>query len=373
MKINRLAFLFLILLDGCVDRFDIPITAALERLVVDGLITDQPGPYTVKLYNSIPLQDQLEKINWVTGASVTLFDNEGNTEWMTETSPGNYQTTAGGMQGVIGKSYYIRIVLRDDTIYESEPELLQAPGEITSLYYEFHQNENPYLSDKVTSTNGFQVFLDAKVDPSQPYIRWRWTGTFSIRAYPEFQVKYVPIRTPVPDPPPCSGYIAPRGRLENVGPCTCCTCWFSDHSVTPLLSDKKFIGDGTLTRIPLAFVEASRRTMHEKYFLAVEQMSVSEVAYDFWTKVKKQQAIGSDLFQTPPAATLGNITRVSDSGIPVIGLFGASAIRTEFLTLDKTDLPYPLGEMDSVRMSCTRAYRVSVAGRQVTTEKPPFW
>ena len=50
-----------ILLNSCVDRISISIPDAdASQLVVDGLITDEPGPYTVKLTLSSRVEGFLE-------------------------------------------------------------------------------------------------------------------------------------------------------------------------------------------------------------------------------------------------------------------------------------------------------------------------
>ena len=67
MKVGKyIAFLFL-MLDSCIDPFNISVQTQ-NAFVVDGLITDQPGPQTVKIFMTSALGDQLNAINWVQGA-----------------------------------------------------------------------------------------------------------------------------------------------------------------------------------------------------------------------------------------------------------------------------------------------------------------
>ena len=50
MKKSLVLFVGLLLIDSCVDRITIDINEDFAKdLVVDGLITDEPGPYTVKI------------------------------------------------------------------------------------------------------------------------------------------------------------------------------------------------------------------------------------------------------------------------------------------------------------------------------------
>ncbi len=101
-------FLILGLVSSCISPYQ-PDTQSIGRaLVVEGLITDQPGPYAVNLtqtadytYSGLNLL--------VSGATVTLSDNAGNREVLREVSAGYYQTAATGIRGTAGRSYKIAI------------------------------------------------------------------------------------------------------------------------------------------------------------------------------------------------------------------------------------------------------------------------
>jgi hypothetical protein len=56
IKILPFVFLFS---DACIERFEVPAQVPQTALVVDGLITDQPGPYTVKLYTSVGITSKV--------------------------------------------------------------------------------------------------------------------------------------------------------------------------------------------------------------------------------------------------------------------------------------------------------------------------
>src|SRR5579872_154132 len=128
-------FLFLI---ACVTPYEIN-TIFQAQLVVEGLITDQPGPYQVKLSRTVPIQDQTLATDWVVGASVIVEDDQGNSETLVEMSPGNYYTNS--FQGVVGRSYHINIATNDGNVYQSSTEKLLPVGDFSNLRYEFVQNE----------------------------------------------------------------------------------------------------------------------------------------------------------------------------------------------------------------------------------------
>ena len=370
MKLAKYVSLLFLALDACIEPFNVNVPANQQTMVVDGLITDQPGPYSVLLYKALPLDNEFHYPEWVGGASISIYDDLGTSETLTENTPGHYMTST--LQGVVGRSYHIRIVTEDGKIYESTPEKMIPVGDFSNLHYQFLQKVSSNDDDPLNPQNGFNVYLDGEVLPEQAgLVRWRWTGTFEIKTYPELRVKVAlpagPVIRFIPDPPPCSGYSFYNGENHEISTCTCCTCWVTQYSDSPLLSDSRFANNNKVTQYNVAFIPANRRYFYDKYYLDIEQMSVSETVYDFWKKISTQHKQGSDLFQTPPSATSGNIKLLSENGVPVIGIFAASAIKKHSFVMYRQDVPYILPRMDTIAMSCLEVYKYS------TSTKPAFW
>ncbi|MBC7923470.1 MAG: DUF4249 domain-containing protein [Ferruginibacter sp.] len=122
-------FLFSALaLAGCEDVVDVTLDEGSSQLAVDGLVTDQPGPYEVVLsktaayFNNVPTPR-------VSGATVTISDNEGNVERLTEVAPGRYVTRT--LQGKIGNHYVLDIQAEGEQ-YRAETDIKRVP-DIDSL------------------------------------------------------------------------------------------------------------------------------------------------------------------------------------------------------------------------------------------------
>lgn len=359
---------------SCIDPFSIPVSETQEQLVVEGMITDQPGPYTVKLFKTRPINDQIGNSLDVSGAMVVIEDSNGNSEKLKESAPGYYVTSVAGIQGVIGRTYVLKITTADQAMYESEPEKLVAVGDIRTVYSEFDLQEIPENKYYTSTKNGFQLSVDADVLPEQGgRVRWRTTRTFEIKTYPAQRQRYVALRSGAvvlePDPPACSGwtYSSRTGLQDTKGKCDCCECWITEYSSIPILSNENFIKDNALVKFPIDFITASRRIFNQKCYVQVEQMSLSESVYNFWDKISKQKKTASDLFQTPLPNTRGNIKTMSANGIPALGIFSASAIKVKTLTIDRSEIPYFLPGMDTIKDSCLGIYKVA------TATKPPFW
>ena len=78
MKLKGLiCFLFfLLLMDACIDPFAFK-SQSENIMVVEGMITDQPGPYLVRLFRSKALNDQISNSLNVQGASMVITSSDG--------------------------------------------------------------------------------------------------------------------------------------------------------------------------------------------------------------------------------------------------------------------------------------------------------
>jgi hypothetical protein len=91
---------------SCEKVIDLKLNTSGSQIVIQGTVYDQPGPYTVKISKTVDF-DESNIFPPVTGAEVEISDNTGNTEVLTETSPGIYLTSS--IQGVPGRTYTLTI------------------------------------------------------------------------------------------------------------------------------------------------------------------------------------------------------------------------------------------------------------------------
>jgi hypothetical protein len=65
----------------------------------------------------------------------------------------------------------------------------------------------------------------------------------------------------------------------------------------------------------------------------VQQLSLSESAFDFLTKLELQTANVGSMFDAPPIALKGNIIPLHQTDKPALGYFGASALSEREITV----------------------------------------
>jgi hypothetical protein len=106
MKKIALSLLLALGLSSCTDVVEIDLNTVSPKVVIEGNISDQKGAYTVKVSQSVNFSDT-NVYPAVKNANVVIADNAGNTEILTETSAGTYQTKK--LQGVAGQTYTLTV------------------------------------------------------------------------------------------------------------------------------------------------------------------------------------------------------------------------------------------------------------------------
>ncbi|MDO1444874.1 DUF4249 domain-containing protein [Rhodocytophaga aerolata] len=142
----------LFLLSACQEVIEVPLDNTNPKLVVEGAITNQPGPYYVKLsqtgdfYSTAPAPK-------VTDAVVTISDDAGNSEVLTHLSdqPGTYATSS--LQGETGRTYTLTIV-HEGQNYQAQSKLLPVTN-IDKL-------EVRFVPESPTKDEGYYIYFFAK-------------------------------------------------------------------------------------------------------------------------------------------------------------------------------------------------------------------
>ena len=332
MKKSLILFSVLLISDACVDRIDFNAPDAASQLVVDGAITDSPGPYTVKLSRTRKILD-FTSPKTVSASLVAIYDNVGNSEILKETNPGVFQTKSNGIRGTIGREYYVRIETRDGKIYESVPEKLTPTGSIEKIYSTFEK----YSTVNGASLYQFRIFIDAGGDVGgENLYRWKFTSTYKVQTNPELHTTSIG-EARVPDPRQCSGYVSDgSGGIRQVGPCSCCTCHVSQSSAK--VSSSQIISSGKFKGVEVGIIPVDYWNFFEGTRIEVSQSSLSKIAANYWTTVQAQKEGSASLFQPAIGKAVSNILS-KNSTDEVQGLFSVSSLTTINYFLSVNDIP----------------------------------
>ena len=91
---------------SCQKIIQVDLNSSAPKVVIEGSINDQPGPHIVKVSKTVNF-DQTNVFPGVTGATVTISDDAGNTETLAEAAPGIYQASV--ITGVAGRTYTLSV------------------------------------------------------------------------------------------------------------------------------------------------------------------------------------------------------------------------------------------------------------------------
>ena len=335
-----------IVVTSCLDRIDIGNPEnPQQQIVIDGFISDEPGPYKVRLTRSLGIYDDLRKALPFSAERVSIFDNFGNIEALTEVELGQYETSPTGIRGVVGREYTLRIEARDGKIYESVPERITPAGSIDSIYYELVSSQ----PSEGPTTYGFKILIDSEAPASdnENYLRWKFTGTYKVKTNPELHTVRIG-EAIVPDPIDC-----------------CEICWVTQLEDKPVVSDNQIVSEGKFNNVEVGLVPVNGWTFYEKYLVEVAQMSLSRTAFDYWRIVQFQKEGAGSLFQPPLGRPETNVFNINGT-TEVQGIFYATSITRKQVFILPEEIPFTIPVPTVIPDWCL-VFDLS------TLEQPPNW
>jgi Domain of unknown function (DUF4249) len=285
----------LLILNGCITQFIPQTNESQKLLVVEGLITDQPGPYTIKLSSTLPLGTR-NMATPVTGYNVFIIDDIGNTFQFKETDTGTYVSEPAKFRGTIGRFYTLHIKAKtsvNNHKYESYPIEMKPVPLIDSVYYQKIEIPGDYQSRWPDRPEGCQVYLNTH-DPTGQcrYYRWEYIETW------EFRLPYT-----VPNS----------------------TCWVTGYSDKINIKNIVSMADARILKYPLNFISNLTDRLKVKYSMLVNQYSINEDEYNYWEKLQNVSEQVGGLYDMIPASVASNVYCIDNPDEKILGYFSVSA------------------------------------------------
>ncbi|WP_027378620.1 DUF4249 domain-containing protein [Chryseobacterium daeguense] len=106
MKNIFLIIISIFLVTSCEKEIDLNLEDQSGKIIIEGNVTDQAGPYYVRITKSVAFTE-INQYPAVENAVVVLSDNAGQTETLQYAGNGNYKTSA--FTGVSGRVYTLKI------------------------------------------------------------------------------------------------------------------------------------------------------------------------------------------------------------------------------------------------------------------------
>ena len=147
---------------SCEKIVDLKYKDNQPKLIIEGNITNEPGPYFVKISKSIGLKETGEN-PVVDNAIVSISDDVGNTEILPSQGNGVYQCKT--LRGLIGRTYTLT-VQADNQIYIAQstmPEFVLFDSikvdQVVSVGGNKEYNLIPVYNDPLVKGNNYRFML----------------------------------------------------------------------------------------------------------------------------------------------------------------------------------------------------------------------
>jgi hypothetical protein len=161
MKIRISIVLITLFFAGCEKTVDLKYKDNQSGIIIEGSITNEPGPYFVKIIRSVPLSDT-GNYPVIDNATVRISDDAGNSETLTSEGNGNYR--ANTLAGIPGRTYSL-IVNAEGHTYTAQSTMPQ-PVPFDSIKVEqftfggdIERNVIPIYSDPIVKDNNYRFVL----------------------------------------------------------------------------------------------------------------------------------------------------------------------------------------------------------------------
>lgn len=285
-----------ILLSSCISQFLPQVNEDKAILVVEGLITNQTGPYTIKVSRSLALGTRSVD-NPVRGCQVSVSDDLGNEYSFNENSAGSYISNPLQFQGIVGRFYTLHVRTNSDNNnlkYESLPTEMRPVPPIDSIYY---QTKTISETNGIPSEEGVNVFLDTHDATNKcKFFRWEYSETW------EFVLPYsVPNKQ----------------------------CWITENSTMINIKNTSGLSETRVNGFPLNYISNASDRLRVKYSMLVNQYSLNEGEYQYWEKLQNfAQQVGG-LYDMIPSAVPSNVYCIDSQAEKVLGYFSVSATSTK--------------------------------------------
>ena len=298
----------------CIDEYSPELKGYDNLLVVDGFISDQPGPYTVTLSRSV--RPGSSGFIPETDAEVKISDKQGNEVYLAEQEDGIYLTPeSAGFRGVPGKKYRIEIKTINGSLYVSDFAMLMPSVEIDRVYAEL---ESVPAEDEIYDLRGYQFYMNTKESEGESrYFMMLLSATYEYQA--DFKVRFY--------------YNGNLRQFPN--PDSLKTCWRTYTVQNIFTASTEELNTQNLERFPLHFVDTETRELFIRYSLQVSMFTLSKQNWEYWDKLRELQENQDGLFTRQPYQVRGNVVCVSNPDEIVLGEFTVAGITEKRIFVDR--------------------------------------
>jgi hypothetical protein len=214
-------------------------------------------------------------------------------------------------RGIVGETYRLFVEV-DGKKYESNPETMAVCPELDSLAAPY--NREAFRAESDENYDGFDVYAFTKDVPNKEnYYQWDWIH-YERASY-------------------CDSKFVAADAKEVLIKCNTFDCWnISYNTRTLVLSDKLRDGQAIAHRV----VRIPFSVPPNKYYLRIEQRSITPSVYTYLKSIETQTQSTGTLFDVPAQTKFStNIHNVNTPDEKIIGVFNVFSFRRKIIYVDR--------------------------------------
>lgn len=296
---------------SCSENYNLQTNTYEEALVVEATITNELKNQEIKITKTSKFED--EGITVESGASVSVYDNMGNTYMFKEDS-GLYVSEI-EFKAEPNVEYTLSILTSDGKRYISSAQLLTTVSEIQSV-----------IAEVVTNKEGRGVQISVKsYDPTNTskYYRYKYEETYKIIA-PKWSDRKTVITGP-------QQIALEENSLETR------TCYSTKKSSDIILKNTVDLNEDRIN-FPVRFISDQNYIISHRYSILVTQYVQNLESYNFYRIIKDISSSSSVLSPKQPGILNGNIKCTTSADNKVIGFFDVSTTSSKRIFFNYEDL-----------------------------------
>jgi len=320
MKKLFACIVFLIIITtGCKEKY-IPaiISATTNYLVVEGFISSGSQPTTITLTRTTRLYDSAI-IVYEHNAVVNIESENNQVFPLTENGNGVYISSSLNLNA--NEKYRLQIKTQDGKEYVSDFLKVKHTPAIDSISW-------------LREDGGLRLYINTH-DPQNNtgYYQWKYEETWEVHSAYESSLIYSldPLTHVVTG-------IEFRYPVTRAIDTSIIKCWQSNNSTTIILGTSEKLTTDKIY-LPLLSIEPASEKLSVLYSIKVSQYALSQEAYKFLQKIKRNTEQLGSLFDPQPSALQGNIHCTTNPAELVVGYIDITEENQQRIFISNSDVP----------------------------------
>jgi hypothetical protein len=297
-----------ILFCGCVDPYSPPVIQTnYNILVADAYLNSKDGTATVKLSRTLPIYSA-DATPVESNAQVKIIDENGVEFLLGETSKGSYAKNNIPVNPNFKYRLSIQTSLNERYLSDAVPVV--ASAKIDSLFWLPDDDRITFYVNTKNNEGGSRFY------------RWDSFESYEYNSAYSSSVKLV------------SHVVYSRTPAEYIN-----KCWRVVPYPDLILGSTISSVENVISHAKVKAIEGGSIKLSQTYSLLVRQYSLTEEAYNYWTKLKQTTENVGGLFDPMPTQVSGNIYNINSSDQVAIGFFSAGSFEEKRIFVNFYDLP----------------------------------